>query len=130
MEPDQLAVLAGATAAIDDAGGDLGDRSRVGVIIGRGGYLAPGGRRFDQRVRTVRQITQTVRELAPSVGPDVLDRIRTGLVEQLGAFAPDETIGLVPNLAASRVANRLDLGWPADTVERPGRALLIAGGPR
>ena len=126
MEPDQLAVLAVATAAIDDAGGDLGDRSRVGVIIGRGGYLAPGGRRFDQRVRTVRQITQTVRELAPSVGPDVLDQIRAALVEQLGDFAPDETIGLVPNLAASRVANRLDLGGPAYTVDAACASSLIA----
>ena len=126
MEPDQLAVLAVATAAIDDAGGDLGDRSRVGVIIGRGGYLAPGGRRFDQRVRTVRQITKTVQELAPSVGSDVLDQIRAALVEQLGDFAPDETIGLVPNLAASRVANRLDLGGPAYTVDAACASSLIA----
>lgn len=126
MEPDQIAVLAVATAAIDDAGGDLGDRSRVGVIMGRGGYLASGGRRFDQRVRTVRQITHTVRELAPTIAPEELDRIRAALVEQLGAFAPDETIGLVPNLAASRVANRLDLGGPAYTVDAACASSLIA----
>lgn len=53
-EPDQLIALHVASAALDDAGGTdrLPDRGRVGVVLGRGGYLTPGLVRLDQRVRT------------------------------------------------------------------------------
>ncbi|HEX4221901.1 MAG TPA: beta-ketoacyl synthase N-terminal-like domain-containing protein [Pseudonocardiaceae bacterium] len=125
MEPDQLTALATAVAAIDDAGGfdRLGERTKVGVVLGRGGYLSPGLLRFDQRVRTVRQITRTVRELVPSVDVDAL---RTALLEPLGEFSAQSAIGLVPNLAASRVANRLDLRGPAYTVDAACASSLVA----
>jgi 3-oxoacyl-(acyl-carrier-protein) synthase len=128
MEPDQITALAAASAAIEDAGGfaALGERKKVGVILGRGGYLSPGLVRFDQRVRTVRQITRTVRELVPSVGQAELERIRGALLEPLGEFQAQSAIGLVPNLAASRVANRLDLGGPAYTVDAACASSLVA----
>ncbi|WP_408630243.1 beta-ketoacyl synthase N-terminal-like domain-containing protein [Amycolatopsis mongoliensis] len=127
-EPDQLTALAVAVAAVDDAGGlgRLGDPERIGVVLGRGGYLSPGLRGFDQRVRTVRQITRTVGELMPSAGPDVLDRLRAALLEPLGEFRPETAAGLVPNLAAARVANRLDLGGPAYTVDAACASSLVA----
>ncbi|GAB3161316.1 type I polyketide synthase [Amycolatopsis stemonae] len=127
-EPDQLTALAVAVAAVEDAGGlgRLGDPERVGVVLGRGGYLSPGLRGFDQRVRTVRQITRTVGELMPSAGPDVLDRLRTALLAPLGEFRPETAAGLVPNLAAARVANRLDLGGPAYTVDAACASSLVA----
>ncbi|MFI9381939.1 beta-ketoacyl synthase N-terminal-like domain-containing protein [Kutzneria sp. NPDC052558] len=128
MEPDQVTALAAAAAAIDDAGGSaaLGDRAKVGVILGRGGYFSPGLVRFDQRVRTVRQITRTVRELLPSASSAMLDKIRDALLEPLGEFHTESATGLVPNLSASRVANRLDLGGPAYTVDAACASSLIA----
>ncbi len=127
-EPDQLTALAVAVAAVGDAGGlgRLGDPERIGVVLGRGGYLSPGLRGFDQRVRTVRQITRTVGELMPSAGPAVLERLRTALLEPLGEFRPETAAGLVPNLAAARVANRLDLGGPAYTVDAACASSLVA----
>ncbi|MGH3824017.1 MAG: beta-ketoacyl synthase N-terminal-like domain-containing protein, partial [Pseudonocardiaceae bacterium] len=61
-EPDQLLALQVAADACMDAGGEdrLGDRSRVGVILGRGGYLTPGLARLDQRVRTANQLVTTL----------------------------------------------------------------------
>ena len=128
MEPDQITALAAAVAAVDDAGGfdRLGERAKVGVILGRGGYLSPGLSRFDQRVRTIRQITRTVRELVPSAGPETLTQLRTALLEPLGEFSAQSAIGLVPNLAASRIANRLDLGGPAYTVDAACASSLVA----
>ncbi|MCR6485849.1 polyketide synthase dehydratase domain-containing protein [Amycolatopsis sp. OK19-0408] len=127
-EPDQLTALAVALAAVGDAGGlgRLGDPERIGVVLGRGGYLSPGLQGFDQRVRTVRQITRTVGELMPSAGPDILERLRTALLEPLGEFRPETAAGLVPNLAAARVANRLDLGGPAYTVDAACASSLVA----
>ena len=128
IEPDQITALAAAAAAIEDAGGSsaLGDRAKAGVILGRGGYFSPGLVRFDQRVRTIRQITRTVHELVPSAGPAMLEKIRSALLEPLGEFQPQSAIGLVPNFAASRVANRLDLGGPAYTVDAACASSLIA----
>ncbi|WP_344679167.1 beta-ketoacyl synthase N-terminal-like domain-containing protein [Saccharopolyspora taberi] len=128
MEPDQLIALKVAADAVEDAGGRsrLGDRSRVGVVLGRGGYLAPGLVRFDQRVRTVRQVLHTLGELMPSIDPDVLGQVREALLEPIGPVQPESTIGLVPNLVASRVANRLDFGGGAYAIDAACASSLIA----
>jgi acyl transferase domain-containing protein len=125
MEPDQITALAAAVAAVDDAGGfdRLGERAKIGVVLGRGGYLSPGLLRFDQRVRTVPQIIRTVREFVPSIDAEAL---RSALLEPLGEFSAQSAIGLVPNLAASRVANRLDLHGPAYTVDAACASSLVA----
>ncbi|PFG95404.1 acyl transferase domain-containing protein [Saccharopolyspora erythraea NRRL 2338] len=128
MEPDQLIALKVAADAVADAGGRarLRDRDRVGVVLGRGGYLAPGLLRYDQRVRTVRQVLRTLSELMPSIEPDRLREVREALLDPLGPVRPESTIGLVPNLVASRVANRLDFGGIAYTVDAACASSLVA----
>ncbi|HZE67855.1 MAG TPA: beta-ketoacyl synthase N-terminal-like domain-containing protein [Sporichthyaceae bacterium] len=128
IEPDQLIALHVAEAAIADAGGPewLPDRDRVGVILGRGGYLTPGLVRLDQRVRTVHQMLRTLGQLAPELGAEQLGAIRDAFVAQLGPDRPESAIGLVPNLAASRIANRLDLRGPASTVDAACASSLLA----
>ncbi|MFG2003037.1 beta-ketoacyl synthase N-terminal-like domain-containing protein [Spirillospora sp. NPDC048911] len=128
MEPDQLLALRTAAEAIADAGGDerLPDRSRIGVVIGRGGYITPGVARFDQRVRTAHQLTSVLMELVPGLGADRLARIRHAFCERLGPDTPDASIGLVPNFAASRIANRFDLRGPAYTLDAACASALIA----
>ncbi|SEE66623.1 Acyl transferase domain-containing protein [Streptomyces sp. 3213] len=127
-EPDQLIALHVAAAALADAGGEsrLPDRHRVGVVLGRGGYLTPGLVRLDQRVRTAGQLVRTLGELLPDLDAGQLDRIRTAFTDRLGPDSPESVIGLVPNLAASRVANRLDLRGPAYTVDAACASSLIA----
>ncbi|QTD97142.1 type I polyketide synthase [Streptomyces cyanogenus] len=127
-EPDQLIALDVAAAALADAGGTerLPDRHRIGVVLGRGGYLTPGLARLDQRVRTAHQLTRTLGELLPDLAPGQLDRIRDAFTERLGPDSPDAAIGLVPNLAASRIANRLDLRGPAYTVDAACASSLVA----
>ncbi|MEU1072195.1 MULTISPECIES: beta-ketoacyl synthase N-terminal-like domain-containing protein [unclassified Streptomyces] len=127
-EPDQLIALSVAARALADAGGEerLPDRARVGVVLGRGGYLGPGLVRLDQRVRTAHQLTRTLGELLPHLGPGQLERVRAAFTETLGPEQPESAIGLVPNLAASRIANRLDLRGPAYTVDAACASSLIA----
>ncbi|ONK14105.1 Polyketide synthase PksN [Streptomyces sp. MP131-18] len=127
-EPDQLIALSVAADAIADAGGTerLPDRDRVGVILGRGGYLSPGLARLDQRLRTAHQLTRTLRELLPELGDEQLSRVRAAFEERLGPHRPEHAIGLVPNLAASRLAGRLDLRGPAYTVDAACASALIA----
>jgi acyl transferase domain-containing protein/phosphopantetheinyl transferase len=127
-EPDQLIALRVAAAAIADSGGEscLPDRDRIGVVLGRGGYLTPGVARLNQRVRTVHQLVRTLGELVPDLGAAELDRVRSAFSAQLGPSRPESAIGLVPNLAASRIANRLDLRGPAYTVDAACASSLIA----
>ncbi|MFF1445995.1 beta-ketoacyl synthase N-terminal-like domain-containing protein [Streptomyces sp. NPDC058295] len=127
-EPDQLIALHVASAALDDAGGPdrLPDRARVGVVLGRGGYLGPGLARLDQRVRTAGQLVRTMGELLPDLTSDQLGRVRAAFTERLGPDSPESAIGLVPNLAASRIANRLDLRGPAYTVDAACASSLVA----
>ncbi|MET8411672.1 beta-ketoacyl synthase N-terminal-like domain-containing protein [Streptomyces sp. NPDC005195] len=128
-EPDQLIALRVAAQALADAGGAdrlPADRHRVGVVLGRGGYLTPGLVRLDQRVRTASQLVRTLGELLPDLDPAQLDSVRQAFTDRLGPEAPESSIGLVPNLAASRLAGRLDLRGPAYTVDAACASSLIA----
>ncbi|WP_405888787.1 polyketide synthase dehydratase domain-containing protein [Streptomyces sp. NBC_01136] len=128
-EPDQLIALRVAAGALADAGGPdrlPADRHRVGVVLGRGGYLTPGLVRLDQRVRTASQLVRTLGELLPDLAADQLESVRQAFTDRLGPEAPESSIGLVPNLAASRLAGRLDLRGPAYTVDAACASSLIA----
>lgn len=127
-EPDQLLALGVAAAAVDDAGGDqrMPERDRVAVVLGRGGYLTPGLARLDQRVRTANQLVTTLAELVPELDEQRLDRIKSAFTDRIGPQRSAEAIGLVPNLAASRIAQRLDLRGPAYTVDAACASSLIA----
>ncbi|ASW54385.1 type I polyketide synthase [Plantactinospora sp. KBS50] len=128
IEPDQLITLEVAAAAIEDAGGAdrLPPGERVGVILGRGGILSPAQARYAQRVRMASQVTSILRELVPDLDPARLELLRKKIDERLGPYQPEGTIGLVPNLAASRVANRLNLRGPAYTLDAACASSLIA----
>ncbi|HEX4219822.1 MAG TPA: polyketide synthase, partial [Acidimicrobiales bacterium] len=128
VEPDQLVALQVARTALDDAGGDrvASVAERTGVIVGRGGYLTPGVARLDQRVRTAQQLVESVRSLVPEIDEHRLAEVKDAFVGQLGPDRPESAIDLVPNLVASRIANRLDLRGPAYTVDGACASSLLA----
>lgn len=127
-EPDQLLALATAAAALADAGNPQHEVApdRVGVVIGRGGYLTPGAARLAQRTTTAQQLVEALRSLLPDLDEARLDAIRAEFQTRLGPVHPESSIGLVPNLAASRIANRLDLQGPAYTVDAACASALVA----
>ena len=127
-EPDQLIALQIAAQALDDAGGLelLPDRERIGVVLGRGGYIGPGMHRENQRIQTSRQLTTVLADLLPEIGRDRIEQVRKAFVSALGPELRQATIGIVPNLAASRIANRLDLRGPAYTVDAACASSLVA----
>jgi acyl transferase domain-containing protein/phosphopantetheinyl transferase len=125
-EPDQLIALQVASEAIADTVGGLPAGEGVAVVVGRGGYFTPGMARFDQRVRVAEQLAQTLKDLAPELSPDRVQEVKAAFQAQLGPARPEGAIDLVPNLAASRIANRLDLQGPAYTVDAACASSLIA----
>ncbi|WP_159393576.1 type I polyketide synthase [Streptomyces sp. TN58] len=128
-EPDQMLALHAAAEAIADAGGEdrlPADRSRVGVVLGRGGFMGVATARLDQRVRTAHQLAQTLRELAPELGERRIAAVRAAFQDALGPERPDASIGLVPSFTAARTANRLDLRGPAYTLDAACASSLLA----
>ncbi|MCK6502404.1 polyketide synthase dehydratase domain-containing protein [Myxococcota bacterium] len=130
-EPDQLAALQLASRALADAGyGERGDRAlpadRTGVILGRGNYIGAGMTRLEQHVRTAEQLVSALRDLVPGIDDKRLSQVKAEFQSRLSAYGPDTAIGLVPNLTASRIANRLDLGGPAYTVDAACASALLA----
>ncbi|MFS8098536.1 acyltransferase domain-containing protein [Lentzea alba] len=127
-EPDQLIALHVAAQAIDDAGGAdrLPNRERVGVIIGRGGYLTSGMAKVDSQLRGAEQVLQTIREIVPNVTEDQLRQVKEAFRATTGPLQNESAFGMVPNLSASRIANRLDLGGPAYVVDAACASSLLA----
>jgi len=127
-EPDQLLTLQVAARALADAGYDERPfaRDRAAVILGRGGYVGAGRTRLEQQTRGAEQLVAALRALVPALDEETLRRVRAEFQEQLGSGAGDGAIGLVPNLAASRIANRLDLHGPAYTIDAACASALVA----
>ncbi|MFG2875642.1 beta-ketoacyl synthase N-terminal-like domain-containing protein [Streptomyces sp. NPDC048337] len=128
-EPDQMLALHATAAAIADAGGEdrlPADRSRIGVVLGRGGFMGVATARLDQRVRTAHQLAQTLRELAPELGERRIAQVRSAFQDALGPERPDASIGLVPSFTAARTANRLDFRGPAYTLDAACASSLLA----
>jgi acyl transferase domain-containing protein len=127
-EPDQLLALHVAGATLHDAELvlDAPTRARTAVILGRGSYVTAGMVRLDQKVRGAQQVISLLRQLAPGLSETLLAELKAELQAQAGTFGPDTAIGLVPNLTASRIANRFDLQGPAYTVDAACASSLIA----
>ncbi|MET7619198.1 beta-ketoacyl synthase N-terminal-like domain-containing protein [Streptomyces sp. NPDC005408] len=128
-EPDQLLALRVIAEAVADAGGEErlpADRSRIGVILGRGGFMGVATARLDQRVRTAHQLAATLRELAPELGEKRITEVREAFQSGLGPERPEASIGLVPSFTAARTANRLDFRGPAYTIDAACASSLLA----
>jgi acyl transferase domain-containing protein len=127
-EPDQLLALDVAARCLRDAGYEerAFPREKTGVVLGRGGYLNAGQAKLVQSVRTSQELANCLRKLLPDLDQAKIDEIRQEYISKVGRLAPDTVIGLVPNLAASRIANRLDLNGSSYTVDAACASSLLA----
>ncbi len=127
-EPDQWLALELARLALEDAGyrGDFPERHRTAVLIGRGTYLNRGNTTHFQHGTFVEQIVQIVKRLNPGYSEDDLQLVRRELKQALPPFNTDTAPGLIPNIIAGRIANKLDLMGPAYTVDGACASSLLA----
>ncbi len=128
MEPDQLLTLALACKALEDAGVlEHKERlERTGIIIGKGNYAGPGATRAIEIVRTGEQIAEVLRHVLPALPEAEIEKVKKEYQDRKGRFSADTAMGLIPNLAASLVANRLNLGGAAYTVDAACASSLMA----
>lgn len=127
-EPDHLLTLDLVQKALDDAGIFKKNISleKTGIIIGKGNYTGPGATRAIEIVRTGEQISSLLKELLPEISSADIEKVKHAFQERKGRFAADTAMGLIPNLVASLVANRFNLGGAAFTVDAACASALIA----
>jgi 3-oxoacyl-(acyl-carrier-protein) synthase/phosphopantetheinyl transferase/malonyl CoA-acyl carrier protein transacylase len=125
-EPEQLLTLSLAQQALEDAGVLQKDHDKTGIIIGKGNYTGPGATRAIEIIRTGEQIVQLLQTILPDLPAQDLEKIKKEFQQKKGRFGPDTAMGLIPNLTASLVANRLNLGGAAYTLDAACASSLIA----
>jgi acyl transferase domain-containing protein/4'-phosphopantetheinyl transferase EntD len=127
-EPDQFLALEVAHRALLDAAvldRDI-DRSRVGVIIGRGTYINRAFTTVVQHGVMVDQVLRILRQLHPEHTDADLQALKRDLKASLPPFNADVAPGLVPNVMSGRIANRLDLNGPNYTIDAACASSLVA----
>lgn len=127
-EPDHLLTLSLVHKALEDAGVFEKNTSleRTGIIIGKGNYTGPGATRAIEIVRTGEQIVNVLKDLLPDLGDEEIEKVKKEFQLRKGRFGPDTAMGLIPNLVASLVANRFNLGGVAYTLDAACASSLIA----
>jgi acyl transferase domain-containing protein/NAD(P)H-dependent flavin oxidoreductase YrpB (nitropropane dioxygenase family) len=116
IEPFQLLALLCARSALEDAGYAQRpfDRERTSVILGAGGGGAD------------KSVGYTVRSALPSLLGDEHESLQQRVFERLPEWTEDSFAGLLMNVAAGRIANRLDFGGTNYTVDAACASSLSA----
>jgi 3-oxoacyl-(acyl-carrier-protein) synthase/phosphopantetheinyl transferase len=127
-EPEQLLTLSLAHKALQDAHAfsNGANFAKTGIIIGKGNYTGPGATRAIEVVRTGQQIVEVLQSILPDLKSEDLEKIKKEFQQKKGRFSADTAMGLIPNLTASLVANRLDLGGTAYTLDAACASSLLA----
>ncbi len=127
-EPDHLLTLDLVHQALEDAAVFEKNYSldKTGIIIGKGNYVGPGATRAIEIVRTGEQISSILKDLMPQLSEVEIEKVKHEFQLRKGRFSADTAMGLIPNLVASLVANRLNLGGLAFTLDAACASSLIA----
>ena len=129
-EPDQWIALELARKALLDAGypedQPIPEREKAAVILGRGAYINRGNSAHFQNGSLVDETIAIITKLNPQLSADSLTLLRHSLTKQLPPFNPTVAQGLIPNIIAGRIANKLDLMGPAYTLDAACASSLVA----
>ena len=127
-EPDHLITLDLVHTAMEDA--SIFEKKysldKTGIIIGKGNYTGPGATRAIEIVRTGEQISSILKDLLPHLSDADLEKVKHEFQLKKGRFSADTAMGLIPNLVASLVANRFNLGGLAFTLDAACASSLLA----
>ena len=127
-EPAQWLALSVARQALRDAGySDLiPEKERTAVILGRGAYIDRANTTHFQHGSILEETIKIVHQLNPDYSADDLDFLRSELMHNMPKFDATAAQGLIPNIIAGRIANKLDLMGPAYTVDAACASSIVA----
>jgi acyl transferase domain-containing protein/phosphopantetheinyl transferase (holo-ACP synthase) len=99
---------------------------RTDVVVGRGGYLGNGIEHLHLRMEVIEQVAQLLRRLGSTTTENTARELRRLLAESIPPVTAESVAGAMPNLGASRIANRLDFMGASYTVDAACASALIA----
>ncbi len=127
-DKEQFILLDVVTAALDDAriAPDAPSRERTDLVVGRGGY--PGSKLAELYMRAdgYENVMRIVAEVMPQAGPAEMTALESELTATLPPDDVDALASAIPNLVASRTANRLDLGGLTYTLDAACASSLLS----
>ena len=127
-EPAQWLALEIAREAFDAAGfgKQIPQNERTAVIIGRGTYINRANQTHHLHGSLVDETMAIISQLMPERSAADLELVRADLQQSLPPFDPTSAQGLIPNIIAGRIANKLDLMGPAYTVDAACASSVVA----
>ena len=127
-EPAQWLALEIARQAFDDAGfgKEIPHSERTAVIIGRGTYVNRANQTQFLHGSLVDETVALIEKLQPNLSASDLDELRDDLKSNLPPFDPTSAQGLIPNIIAGRIANKLNLMGAAYTVDAACASSIVA----
>lgn len=127
-EPDHFIALREAAGALFDAGyrERAFDRTRTGVIMGRGASPNRGTASGFQVGVAVDQTVAIIRQILPDLTPTQVEQVWQSLNASVVKMTSESAPGQVSNVAVGRIANRLDLMGPSYMVDAACSSSLIA----
>ncbi len=96
------------------------------LIIGKGNYVGSAIWRAIDIVHVGEQIAEVVKTALPSLTQEEVTKIKREYQTSRGRYQADSMPGLIPNLIASLISNKLDMHGPAYTIDAACASSLIA----
>lgn len=99
---------------------------KCALVIGKGAYVGSAIWRAMDIVHVSHQITEAVKKALPDLSDEELDKIKEQYQASRGRYQADSMPGLIPNLIASLISNKLDMQGPSYVVDAACASSLIA----
>jgi len=96
------------------------------LIIGKGNYVGSAIWRAMDIVHVGEQIAEVIKNAFPDLPDEEISKIKKEYQKSRGRYQADSMPGLIPNLIASLIANKLDMQGPAYTIDAACASSLIA----
>ena len=100
--------------------------SKCALIIGKGAYVGSAVWRALDIVHVGEQIAEIVKLALPDLPMEEITKIKKAYQASRGRYQADSMPGLIPNLIASLIANKLDMQGPAYVIDAACASSLIA----
>lgn len=99
---------------------------KCALVIGKGAYVGSAIWRAIDVVHVSHQITEVVKQALPDLSDEEIDKIKEQYQKSRGRYQADSMPGLIPNLIASLISNKLDMQGPSYVVDAACASSLIA----
>ncbi len=127
-EPEQLLSLKMTYRALEDA--DVFQKNlslkKAGIIIGRGNYGGIALSKVNEIIFGSEDKKRLLKTLQPDLHESYINDFIRKYQSERGNFGSHNVMGTVPNLVSSLIANRLDFGGPAYTIDAACASSVIA----